>query len=213
MKDEARDWIGGRSGGACPARTLKQELRRQAESARQAQPDKDALSEAICRQFALQPEYAAARTVMLYVAVQSEVRTRPLLGAAIAQGKRVVVPYCVGNDLALSLLDSLDELAPGTYGILEPRPELRALPGKRVEAGQIDLVMVPGVAFDRRGGRLGHGKGYYDRFLPSLRADALAIGVAFECQLVPEVPMLPGDVFMDRVITEKAVYPGRGRST
>jgi 5-formyltetrahydrofolate cyclo-ligase len=59
---------------------------------------------------------------------------------------------------------------------------------------------------------LGHGKGYYDRFLPRLRPDALAIGVAFECQLVPEVPMLPGDVFMDRVITEKAVYPGRGRS-
>jgi 5-formyltetrahydrofolate cyclo-ligase len=193
-------------------RILKQELRRRAESARQTQTDKDSLSRAICDRFAALPEYSAAGAVMLYIGVRSEVRTQPLLSAAVAQGKRVVVPYCVGNELELFLLESLDELAPGIYGIPEPRPDLLALPGKRVDPAQIDLVMVPGVAFDRRGGRLGHGKGYYDRFLPRLRPDALAVGVAFECQLVPEVPMLPGDVFMDLVITEKAVYPGRGRS-
>ena len=191
---------------------LKRQIRRRAESARQTQTDKDSLSRAICDRFAALPEYSAAGTVMLYVGIRSEVRTQPLLSVAVAQGKRVVVPYCVGNELGLFLLESLDELAPGIYGIPEPRPELRALPGKRLQAERIDVVMVPGVAFDRRGGRLGHGKGYYDRFLPRLRPDALAVGVAFECQLVPEVPMLPGDVFMDRVITEKAVYPGRGRS-
>ena len=150
---------------------------------------------------------------MLYVGVRSEVRTHWLLPEPLEKGKRIVVPYCVGNELQVFLLESLDELAAGTYGILEPRPELRALPSRRVEAGQIDLVMVPGVAFDRRGGRLGHGKGYYDRFLPRLRPDVLAVGVAFECQLLGEVPMLPSDVFMDRVITEEAVCPGRGRST
>lgn len=203
---------GERSGGACPARAVKQELRKHVELARQAQTDKDSLSRAICDRFAALPEYSAAGTVMLYIGVRSEVRTLPLLSAAVAQGKRAVVPYCVGNELELFLLESLDELMPGIYGIPEPRPELRALPGKRVAVDRIDLVMVPGVAFDRRGGRLGHGKGYYDRFLPRLRSDALAIGVAFECQLVPEVPMLPGDVFIDRVLTEKAVYPGRGRS-
>jgi 5-formyltetrahydrofolate cyclo-ligase len=200
------------AGAVCAARALKQQLRRQAASARQAQPDKGPLSELICRSFAAQTEYAAARTLMLYLSARSEVRTRPLLTAAIAAGKQVVVPYCVGSQLDLFLLDSPDELAPGSYGIPEPRPELRALPGKRVDPARIDLVMVPGVAFDRRGGRLGHGRGYYDRFLPRLRIDALAIGVAFECQLVPEVPMLSADVFMDRVITERAVYPGRGRS-
>jgi len=194
-------------------RNRKQELRQYAESARQAQPDKDALSEAICRRFAAMPEYSAARTVMVYVGVRSEVRTLPLLKAAIEQRRRVVVPYCVGSELQLFLLESLDDLASGTYGILEPRSELRAPPSGRVEAGQIDLVMVPGLAFDRRGGRLGHGKGYYDQFLPRLRQDVLAVGVAYECQLLGEVPMLPSDVFMDRVITEEAVYPGRGRAT
>jgi 5-formyltetrahydrofolate cyclo-ligase len=193
-------------------RTLKDQIRRQAESARQAQPDKDALSRAICARLAALPEYAAARTVMLYVGMKSEVRTLDFLSAAIGEGKRVVVPYCVGDELELFLVASLDELAPGTLGILEPRAELRALPLKRVEAGQIDLALVPGVAFDRRGGRLGHGKGFYDRFLPRLRADALAVGAAFECQLLAEIPMLSHDVSMDRVITEQGVYPGRGRA-
>jgi len=193
-------------------REWKQRFRRQGELARQAQSDKDSLSQAICRRFAVQPEYAAARTLMLYVGVRSEVGTRTLLTAAIREGKRVVIPYCAGGELELFLLESLDELMPGIYGIPEPRRELRALPERRVDPSQTDLVMVPGVAFDRRGGRLGHGKGYYDRFLPRLRPDALAVGAAFECQLLGEVPMLPGDVFMDRVITEKGVYPGRGRS-
>jgi 5-formyltetrahydrofolate cyclo-ligase len=77
----------------------------------------------------------------------------------------------------------------------------------------LDLVMVPGVAFDLRGGRLGHGKGYYDRLLPRIRPSAPLVAVAFECQLFPEIPMLEYDVFMDRVITEKAIYLGRGRSS
>jgi 5-formyltetrahydrofolate cyclo-ligase len=131
---------------------LKRQIRRRAESARQAETDRDALSRAICHRFAALPEYSAAGTVMLYVGIRSEVRTQPLLSVAVAQGKRVVVPYCVGNELGLFLLESLDELAPGIYGIPEPRPELRALPGKRLQAERIDVVMVPGVAFDRRGG-------------------------------------------------------------
>ena len=99
-------------------------------------------------------------------------------------------------------------MAPGTLGILEPRAELLAIPGRRIDAREIDLAMVPGVAFDRRGGRLGRGRGFFDRFLPRLRADALAVGVCFECQLLPEVPMLPGDVFMDRD-HQQGIYPGR----
>lgn len=149
---------------------------------------------------------------MLYVGVRSEVGTRPFLLQAIAEGKRVVVPYCVGRDLALFHLQGMEELAASGFGLFEPRPELRADPAKRVDPAELDLVMVPGVAFDRRGGRLGHGKGYYDRLLPRIRCDAPLIAVAFECQLFPEIPMLEHDVFMDRVITEKTIYPGRERS-
>ena len=192
-------------------RDLKPNLRRRAEAAREEQADKDAVSERICRRLASLPEYGPARTVMLYVAVRNEVRTDPLLSAALAEGKRVVVPYCDGDELGLFVLASLEELAAGTLGIPEPRPELRAAAGKRADPDEIDVAMVPGIAFDRQGGRLGHGRGFFDRFLPRLRADAVAVGVAFECQLLPEIPMLAHDVSVDRVVTEKGIYLGRGR--
>src|SRR5262245_55218940 len=97
------------------------------------------------------------------------------------------------------------------YKILEPRPELRSVPEKRVTAAELDLVVVPGVAFDRRGARMGHGFGYYDKLLKNARADAPLVALAFECQLFDEIPIEDHDVFMDLVITEKAVYAGRGR--
>jgi 5-formyltetrahydrofolate cyclo-ligase len=190
----------------------KAEIRKQANDNRRQQPDKERLSQAICERLASLPEYAAARTVMFYVDVRSEVRTRQFLPTALAQGKQVVVPYCVADELELFRLASLDELAVATFGILEPKPDLRTLPQKRVEPEELDLVMVPGVAFDLQGGRTGHGRGYYDRLLGRVRPDAPLIGIAFECQIFPEIPMLPHDIRMDKVITERAIYPGRGRS-
>jgi 5-formyltetrahydrofolate cyclo-ligase len=186
----------------------KAAIRKQANDNRRQQPDKDRLSQAICERFASLPQYAAARTVMFYVDVRSEVRTRQFLPTALAQGKRVVVPYCVADELELFLLASLDELAVAAFGILEPKAELRTLPEKRVEPEELDLVMVPGVAFDRRGGRTGHGKGYYDRLLERVRPGVPLIGIAFECQIFPEIPMLPHDIRMDKVITERAIYVG-----
>jgi 5-formyltetrahydrofolate cyclo-ligase len=192
-------------------RGLKQAMRVRAQAARSAQPNKDALSRVICGKFAALPEYAAAATVMFYVDMRSEVRTRELLSAALGQEKRIVVPCCLGDRLALFVLESMEELAAGTYGILEPRRELRALAQRRADACELDLVMVPGVAFDRQGGRLGHGKGYYDKLLRGVRPDAALVALAFECQVFPEIPTGPHDVCMDKVITEKAVYQGRGR--
>ena len=184
----------------------KSQLRREAEANRQAQPDKDEVSQSICAKLAALAEYAAAETVMGYVDVRSEVRTRPFLAAALGASKRVVVPYCVGDHLGLFLLEKMEELAPGTFGILEPRQELRTLAHKRVEPNRLDLVIVPGVAFDRRGARLGHGRGYYDRLLADVRPDTPLVALAFECQIFPQIPTEPHDVCMDKVITEKAVY-------
>ena len=189
----------------------KAEIRRQAHANRNQQPDKDELSRQICAAFMALPEYAAARTVMFYVDVRSEVRTRHSLPDALASGKRIVVPYCVENELELFLLEDMEELTIGMYKILEPRPELRSVPEKRVMPAKLDLVMVPGVAFDRLGGRMGHGFGYYDKLLPYARNDAPLVALAFECQLFAEIPTQAHDIFMDKIITEQAIYPGKGR--
>ena len=191
----------------------KQALREQAHAARNALPNKDELSREICAKFAALPEYAAAGTVMYYVDVRSEVRTRHDLAGALTHGKRIVVPYCVDGELELFHLQSMDELSIGAYKILEPRVELRALPEKKIRADELDLIMVPGVAFDRRGARMGHGFGYYDKLLEHARVNCPLVALAFECQMFPEIPTAPHDVFMDKIITEAAIYCRADRTT
>lgn len=190
----------------------KKLIREQAHANRNAQTDKDELSRTICDRFMALPEYTTSGTVLFYLDVRAEVRTRHSLPAALASGKNIIVPWCndVG-ELELFRLADMSELAVGMYKILEPRPELRSLPEKQVRPEELDLVMVPGVAFDRRGARMGHGKGYYDKLLQHARPTTPLVALAFECQLFPEIPVAPHDVFMDRIITEAAVYEGRGR--
>ncbi len=195
-----------------PSAELKKQIREQAHANRNAQENKDELSRQIVRKFLDLPEYQSANTVLFYLDVRSEVRTRHNLDDALASGKKIVVPYCIeGEVLELFHLDAVDELSVGMYRILEPKTELRGLKEKQVPVEEIDLIMVPGVAFDRRGGRTGHGKGYYDKLLEHARPETPLVALAFECQMFPEIPMQPHDVFMDRVITEKEIYSGRGR--
>jgi 5-formyltetrahydrofolate cyclo-ligase len=190
---------------------LKKSIREQAHANRQAQTDKEELSQKICETFASLPEFSAAATVMVYIDVRTEVRTRHHLPALLQSGKRIVVPYCVDKELELFRLENMDELAIGMYKILEPKNELRVLAAKRVDVKELELIMVPGVAFDRRGARMGHGFGYYDKLLEHARGDAPLVALAFECQLFPEIPTQPHDVFMDKIVTESAIYPGKGR--
>ena len=190
----------------------KKKLREQAHANRNAQPDKENLSRLILERFVALPAYSAAKVVMYYVDVRSEVRTRHYLPEALTHGKKIIVPYCVDGELELFHLTSMDELAVGMYKILEPKAELRSLPEKRFLPQQLDLVMVPGVAFDRTGARMGHGFGYYDKLLQHARPDAPLVALAFECQLFPEIPTQEHDIFMDQIITETNVYEGRGRS-
>lgn len=201
------------AGSSVPLYERKKAIREQAHANRNAQPNKDEISREIVARFLQLPEYAAARTVMFYVDVRAEVRTRQDLPTALASGKRIVVPYCVDGELELFHLENMDELETGMYRILEPRPELRQVPAKRVAIEELDLVMVPGVAFDRRGSRTGHGKGYYDKLLEHARPDCPLVALAFECQVFDEIPTEDHDVAMDRIITEAAVYEGRGRGS
>jgi 5-formyltetrahydrofolate cyclo-ligase len=188
--------------------TRKQQIRQQAHALRRAQENKDELSQLICQRFAALPEYQRAGTVMFYVDVRAEVRTRGYLPLALGHGKRIVVPYCVDGELELFHLENMDELAVGMYQILEPRDELRGRAEKRVSVEELDLIMVPGVAFDCRGGRMGHGKGYYDKLLEHARCDTPLVALAFQCQIFPEIPTLPHDIYMDLVITESECYRG-----
>lgn len=192
-------------------RRLKQEMRVEAAARRAKQPDAERLSRIILEQFSALPAYAAARTLMVYLDVRSEVRTRWFLPTAWAEAKQVVVPYCNNGNIELFLLRGVEELAPGAMGVLEPKPELRRRRDRNVAPTDLDLIVAPGLAFDRRGGRLGYGKGYYDRFLHRLRDDALKVAICFECQIFPEIPVLEHDVRMDGVITENAVYQVRGQ--
>jgi 5-formyltetrahydrofolate cyclo-ligase len=195
----------------------KAKMRRQAYDARNAQENKDELSKIIVEKFVNLPEYAKAKTIMWYIDARSEVRTRHSLGDALNSDKRIIVPYCTvdeqgQNKLGLWHLESMDELVVGKWKILEPPKERWGEQGKEVEPEDLDLIMVPGVGFDRRGGRMGNGQGYYDRLLERARPDSPLIALAFESQMFPEILVGPHDIFMDKVITEKAIYEGKGRS-
>jgi 5-formyltetrahydrofolate cyclo-ligase len=206
MTDEAAEALGER----------KARLRRQAYDARNAQENKNEVSKTIVERFIALPEYAAAATAMWYLDVRSEVRTRHQLGDALNGGRRIIVPYCTvdeggANKLGLWHLARMDELVVGKWKILEPPRERWGEAGKEVEPRDLDLVMVPGVGFARDGARMGNGQGYYDRLLNQVRPDAPLIALAYECQMFPELAVGPQDIYMDKVITEKAVYEGRGR--
>jgi 5-formyltetrahydrofolate cyclo-ligase len=162
------------------------------------------------------PEYKAAKTVLWYIDCRSELRTKFALPAALSSGKRIVVPYCTvdeagANKLGLWLLESMDEMIVGKWNILEPPKERWGEPGKEISPQELDLVVVPGVGFSRTGGRMGNGQGYYDRLLERVRPDCVLVGLGYECQLFDDLIVSPHDVFMNKVVTEKAAYDGRSR--
>lgn len=160
------------------------------------------LSKAVAGQLEKLPFYRQARTIMFFLSFRSEVDTREMVEDNLARGNRVLVPKAIPEKRELipsELLDYKKDLAPGVYGIPEPRQE--AL--RPVDPRQIDLLIVPGVAFDLQGNRLGYGGGYYDRFFDRLRPGVPLVALAFELQLVEKVPVDPWDRRMDWLVTEK----------
>lgn len=194
-----------------PLADVKNEIRKAAHAARKDQPEKEGVSKRITARVMSMPEYKSAGCVMWYVDVRDEVRTRHALPDALASGKKIVIPYCVDGELELFWLESMDELETGMYKILEPREDLRNVASKRIEVTDLDLILVPGVAFDAMGGRTGHGKGYYDKLLENARAQTPLVALAFECQMFDKIPMHDHDIYMDKVVTEEKVYDGKGR--
>jgi 5-formyltetrahydrofolate cyclo-ligase len=183
----------------------KQKIRTAAQAARREQANRPGVSQVIVDAAMQLPAYREAACVMWYINVRSEVQTRHALPAAIGSGKKIVVPFCIDGELGLFHLESMEELSEGMYKILEPREALRGVATKRVSVEELELVLVPGVAFDPEGGRIGHGKGYYDKLLRSVRPETRLVALAFECQMFGAVPVQAHDVIMDMVVTEERV--------
>jgi len=161
-----------------------------------------AASETIARRLFRLSEFKRAKTVMFYVSEGGEVHTHRMIREALRSGKRVLAP-AMGEGkkilLPVAIRDFDRELSPGKWGILEPDPKKNS----PVSLSEIDLVVIPGVAFDLRGNRLGRGEGYYDSFLKKVFPAVPRVALAFEWQLVKKVPVAPHDIPVDRIITEK----------
>lgn len=150
--------------------------------------------------------FPAAQLVCSYVDFRDEVTTSGLIAALLHEGRRVAVPVHlpgVRQPLIFAEIGSLDELVPNHFGIPQPpRETARFLPTRA-----IPLFLVPGLAFDTAGGRLGYGLGFYDRAFAEAAPGALKVGLAFEVQILARVPSDPHDVPMDFVVTEDRVIP------
>lgn len=188
----------------------KVELRRHILALRDVEPERESKSRLIQAALMERPEFEKASTILTYIGVKSEVGTGVIVQEALEEGKRLAIPYVSGNDLQAAFIRSPLELEPSQFGLLDPVAPVRDDPARVCRIEEVELFVVPGVAFDRSGGRLGHGRAYYDRMLAGAGLGARFIALAFECQMVPAVPMTPTDVFMHAVITEKEVY-GRAR--
>jgi 5-formyltetrahydrofolate cyclo-ligase len=149
------------------------------------------------------PAFEAASSVLIYVSFGSEVDTHALIRETLNQGKRVAVPLCGATpEIGLSELRRYDDLAPGPRPhLLEPSASLRRL----IAPSEMDLALVPGIVFDRGGGRIGRGGGYFDRVLDQAPW-ALHVALAFSAQLRSDpVPVEPHDRPMHAIITEREV--------
>ena len=138
----------------------------------------------------------APRTVMLFASFGSEIDTRGMIEAVDRAGRRIALPVVAGRDLRAVAFRPGDPVRVARYGA--PEPEAAG----ELPAEAIDVVVVPGLAFDRQGYRVGYGRGYYDRFLTRTRPDARRIGIAFSAQTVADVPHGPSDRPVDCLITE-----------
>jgi len=152
-------------------------------------------------------EFKDAKAILFYVSYRNEVNTHQMIKDCISIEKKVVVP---GTDrlhrrIVLSELSNWDNLTYGEYNILEPKKEFF----QEVLIDSIDLMFIPGIAFDVRGNRIGHGKGYYDRLL-KIPHNATRVGLAFELQIVDNIPAESHDVKVNKIVTEKRVITCNG---
>jgi len=174
--------------------------REMATTRRSLSPERrEAAREQIGRRILAMPEYEHASRVLAYVALEDEASLEDVLRDVLASGRGLLLPRMGGDGLVFVAIRGLGTLRAGRFGVLEPDDG----PSEKLEVG--DLALVPGVAFDRAGGRLGRGGGYYDRSLPRATSSPLVFGVGYADQLVDAVPMGRHDRRVDGIVTDAGI--------
>ena len=162
--------------------------------------ERERLARAVEAHLFRMPEVGRARQVLLFYSFGSELPTSAMAERLLREGHRLLLPYLDDDGMEAALVEPGDPLVHTDYGPKEP--------GRRVavDPSSVDLVLTPGLAFDRRGNRLGYGGGHYDRYLARLQPSARRIGIGFSIQVVPSLPAGPGDEPLDAVVTEDGPF-------
>lgn len=149
------------------------------------------------------PDFLKAKTILYFASFRSEVNTLPQIEEAFRLGKRIVLPKVDNANKRLKLYEILntDEIELGFWGIPEPE----AIPERERDINEVDLVIMPGVAFDMQGTRLGYGAGYYDKLLSGLKRNIPLIAIAYEEQTVDSLPSEDHDIRIDIIVTDKRI--------
>jgi len=188
--------------------TTKETLRTESLASRQALSEITLASKsnAIAYRVIGESWFKEAETIGLYSAHKGEVDPAYIFEECFTRGKVAAYPRVDEDGLVFHEVDDLDDLEPGAFGIMEPvAPGTGNGAENTVHPKDFDIVFVPGIAFDGSGNRIGFGHGYYDKFLPHMRNDALIVGLAFACQMASDIPHAEHDVPMNKTVTEEAV--------
>ena len=151
------------------------------------------------------PLYRDAGSVFLFISMWNEPDTKDILAAALNDGKRVYIPKCYRDHLMSAVrFTGSESFSPGVFGVPEPDDD-----SDTASADEVDLIIVPCVAASLDGSRLGHGAGYYDKYLTKIRQDCFTLAMCFDAVLSDEIPTEPHDRPVDAVVTEKQIYRWR----
>jgi len=146
------------------------------------------------------PEFMKAKIILFYVSMKGEVKTEKAISETLRMGKRVLVPFVSlkSGEMLISEINDLHDLSHGAFGIPTPKHP------REFPIDKVDLVIVPGIAFDKKGNRVSYGGGFYDRFLKQLKDDNF-IALAYDLQLVPRITPNKTDIRLQKIITEKEI--------
>jgi 5-formyltetrahydrofolate cyclo-ligase len=151
-------------------------------------------------------EFKESQRILFFASFGAEVETLEIIKNSISMGKAAMIPKVGKDGLEIYEIKSMDELSPGYMGIPEPEPRPETM--RRLD--DIDMVVIPGVAFDGKGSRLGYGKGYYDKLLSKMKKKIPIVAPAYEEQVVEYIPSEPHDIKIDKIVTDERTIDCNG---